>query len=149
MTDDTCFRIKFTIFLRSTCSKNQDTILINRNRYKCTISSFSVIRTSFKYSYFPSTFHRSIHSLIFHVWYFPYFSRSTIAQDYSTYWVEVESPQVNVRKRSIDVLTSSTSITTLRTTTPPYYSPTVDYEVSILLLSSDCWSRGKRAFHTR
>ncbi|XP_043793259.1 putative ferric-chelate reductase 1 homolog isoform X1 [Apis laboriosa] len=54
--------------------------------------------------------------------------KSTIAQDYSTYWVGVESPQVNVRKRSIDVLTSSTSITTLRTTTPPYYSPTVDYE---------------------
>ncbi|XP_012137396.1 putative ferric-chelate reductase 1 homolog isoform X2 [Megachile rotundata] len=53
---------------------------------------------------------------------------STFAQDYSTYWVGVESPRVNVRKRSIDVLTSSTPITTLRTTTPPYYSPTVDYE---------------------
>lgn len=58
--------------------------------------------------------------------------RSTFAQDYSTYWVGVESPPVNVRKRSIDVLTSSTPISTLRTTTPPYYSPTVDYEVSIL-----------------
>lgn len=53
---------------------------------------------------------------------------STFAQDYSTYWVGVESPRVNVRKRSIDVLTSSTPITTLRTTTPPYYRPTVDYE---------------------
>ncbi|XP_043583133.1 putative ferric-chelate reductase 1 homolog isoform X1 [Bombus pyrosoma] len=54
--------------------------------------------------------------------------KSTFAQDYSTYWVGVESPPVNVRKRSIDVLTSSTPISTLRTTTPPYYSPTVDYE---------------------
>ncbi|KOC65651.1 Putative ferric-chelate reductase 1 like protein [Habropoda laboriosa] len=54
--------------------------------------------------------------------------KSTFAQDYSTFWVGVESPRVNVRKRSIDVLTSSTPISTLRTTTPPYYSPTVDYE---------------------
>ncbi|XP_076665949.1 putative ferric-chelate reductase 1 homolog isoform X2 [Andrena cerasifolii] len=54
--------------------------------------------------------------------------KSTFAQDYSTYWVGVESPRVNVGKRSIDVLTSSTPVTTLRTTTPPYYSPTVDYE---------------------
>lgn len=133
VTDDTCFRIKFTILLRSTCSKNQDTVLINRCKSIPYPRFPSVIRS--KYSYFPSTsFHRSIHAspvdlscLIFSC-----FSRSTIAQDYSTYWVEVESPQVNVRKRSIDVLTSSTSITTLRTTTPPYYSPTVDYEVSIL-----------------
>ncbi|XP_043508551.1 putative ferric-chelate reductase 1 homolog isoform X1 [Frieseomelitta varia] len=56
--------------------------------------------------------------------------KSTIAQDYSTYWVGVESPQVNVRKRSIDVLTPSTPISTPRTTTPPYYSPTVDYETT-------------------
>ncbi|XP_031831549.1 putative ferric-chelate reductase 1 homolog isoform X2 [Nomia melanderi] len=54
--------------------------------------------------------------------------KSTFAQDYSTYWVNVESPRVNVNKRSIDVLTSSTPITTLRTTTPPYFSPTVDHE---------------------
>ncbi|XP_076645315.1 putative ferric-chelate reductase 1 homolog isoform X2 [Halictus rubicundus] len=55
--------------------------------------------------------------------------KSTFAQDYSTYWVDVESPSVNVNKRSIDVLTSSTPATTLRTTTPPYYSPTVNYEI--------------------
>ncbi|XP_015433243.1 PREDICTED: putative ferric-chelate reductase 1 homolog isoform X2 [Dufourea novaeangliae] len=54
--------------------------------------------------------------------------KSTFAQDYGTYWVGVESPRVNVNKRSIDVLTSSTPISTLRTTTPPYYNPTVDYE---------------------
>ncbi|XP_017875392.1 putative ferric-chelate reductase 1 homolog [Ceratina calcarata] len=54
--------------------------------------------------------------------------KSTFAQDYNTYWVGVESPRVNVRKRFIDVLTSSTPGTTQRATTPPYYSPTVDYE---------------------
>ncbi|KAG7202882.1 hypothetical protein KM043_010030 [Ampulex compressa] len=53
---------------------------------------------------------------------------STFAQDYATYWVGVESPRVTVLKRSIDILTSSTPISTFRTTTPPYYSPTVDYE---------------------
>lgn len=55
--------------------------------------------------------------------------QSTFAQDYSTYWVGVESPQVNVRKRSIDVLTSSTPISTHRTTTPPYYNPPADHEI--------------------
>ncbi|XP_076289953.1 putative ferric-chelate reductase 1 homolog [Lasioglossum baleicum] len=54
--------------------------------------------------------------------------KSTFAQDYSTYWVDVESPRVNVNKRSIAVLTSSTPASTHRTTTPPYFSPTVDYE---------------------
>ncbi|XP_076166775.1 putative ferric-chelate reductase 1 homolog isoform X2 [Ptiloglossa arizonensis] len=54
--------------------------------------------------------------------------KSTFAQDYSTYWVGVESPRVNINKRSIDVLTSSTPTSTFRTTTPPYYNPTVDYE---------------------
>lgn len=48
---------------------------------------------------------------------------STFVQDYTTYWVGVESPKVNIFKRSIDILTSSTFPTTLRTTTPPYYTP--------------------------
>ncbi|XP_012535787.1 putative ferric-chelate reductase 1 homolog [Monomorium pharaonis] len=51
---------------------------------------------------------------------------STFAQDYSTYWVGVESPRVIVDKRSIRVSTPPTPITTFRTTTPPYYS-TVSY----------------------
>ncbi|XP_053985037.1 putative ferric-chelate reductase 1 homolog isoform X1 [Hylaeus volcanicus] len=54
--------------------------------------------------------------------------RSTFAQDYNTYWVGVESPRLNVNKRSIEVLTSSTTSTTSRTTTTPYYNPTVHYE---------------------
>ncbi|XP_066596553.1 putative ferric-chelate reductase 1 homolog isoform X3 [Prorops nasuta] len=53
---------------------------------------------------------------------------STFAQDYSTYWVGVESPRVTVLKRSIDILTSSTAQNTFRTTTPPSFSPTVFYE---------------------
>lgn len=61
-----------------------------------------------------------------------FFCSSTFAQDYSTYWVGVESPRVTVDKRSIDVLTSSTPVTTFRTTTPPYYSRTVNYVVSII-----------------
>ncbi|XP_025160068.1 putative ferric-chelate reductase 1 homolog isoform X3 [Harpegnathos saltator] len=56
---------------------------------------------------------------------------STFAQDYSTYWVGVESPRVTVLKRSIDVLASPTPITTYRTTTPPYYSQTVDYATKV------------------
>lgn len=52
---------------------------------------------------------------------------STFAQDYSTYWVGVESPRVTVDKRSIRVSTPPTPITTFRTTTPPYYSRTVSY----------------------
>lgn len=52
---------------------------------------------------------------------------STFAQDYSTYWVGVESPRVTVDKRSIRVSTPPTPITTFRTTTPPYYSHTVSY----------------------
>ncbi|XP_066596547.1 putative ferric-chelate reductase 1 homolog isoform X2 [Prorops nasuta] len=54
---------------------------------------------------------------------------STFAQDYSTYWVGVESPRVTVLKRSIDILTSSTAQNTFRTTTPPSFSPTVFYEL--------------------
>ncbi|GAB1860968.1 Putative ferric-chelate reductase 1-like protein [Camponotus japonicus] len=53
---------------------------------------------------------------------------STFAQDYSTYWVGVESPRITVNKRStIHVLTSPTPVTTFRTTTPPYYGRTVNY----------------------
>ncbi|KAL0118629.1 hypothetical protein PUN28_009358 [Cardiocondyla obscurior] len=52
---------------------------------------------------------------------------STVAQDYSTYWVGVESPTVIVDKRSIRVSTPPTPMTTFRTTTPPYYSRTVSY----------------------
>ncbi|XP_071560444.1 putative ferric-chelate reductase 1 homolog isoform X1 [Temnothorax nylanderi] len=52
---------------------------------------------------------------------------STFAQDYSTYWVGVESPRVTVDKRSIRVSTPPTPVTTFRTTTPPYYSHTVSY----------------------
>lgn len=51
---------------------------------------------------------------------------TTFVQDYATYWVGVESPKVSVLKRSIDILTSSTFPTTLRTTTPPYYTPKQD-----------------------
>ncbi|XP_032675276.1 putative ferric-chelate reductase 1 homolog isoform X2 [Odontomachus brunneus] len=56
---------------------------------------------------------------------------STFAQDYSTYWVGVESPRVTVLKRSIDVLTTPTPITTYRTTTPPYHIQTVDYTTKV------------------
>ncbi|XP_020280985.1 putative ferric-chelate reductase 1 homolog isoform X2 [Pseudomyrmex gracilis] len=52
---------------------------------------------------------------------------STFAQDYSTYWVGVESSRVTVDKRSIDVSAAPLPISTFRTTTPPYYSPAVDY----------------------
>ncbi|XP_046610894.1 putative ferric-chelate reductase 1 homolog [Neodiprion virginianus] len=48
---------------------------------------------------------------------------STFAQDYSTYWVGVESPRVSVLRRSIDVKTVPTVATSLRTTTPPIYTP--------------------------
>ncbi|KAL6258118.1 hypothetical protein P5V15_010036, partial [Pogonomyrmex californicus] len=52
---------------------------------------------------------------------------ATFAQDYSTYWVGVESPRVVIDKRSIKLLTPATPIPTFRTTTPPYYSRTVSY----------------------
>ncbi|RLU19579.1 hypothetical protein DMN91_008136 [Ooceraea biroi] len=52
---------------------------------------------------------------------------STFAQDYSTYWVGVESAKVAVSKRSIDVLATPPPVITFRTTTPPFYRPTVDY----------------------
>ncbi|XP_011637244.1 putative ferric-chelate reductase 1 homolog [Pogonomyrmex barbatus] len=52
---------------------------------------------------------------------------ATFAQDYSTYWVGVESPKVVIDKRSIKLLTPATPIPTFRTTTPPYYSRTVSY----------------------
>ncbi|KAH0954035.1 hypothetical protein HN011_008237 [Eciton burchellii] len=52
---------------------------------------------------------------------------STFAQDYSTYWVGVESAKVAVSKRSIDVLATTTPVITFRTTTPPFYRPTIDY----------------------
>ncbi|KAK2589300.1 hypothetical protein KPH14_007851 [Odynerus spinipes] len=55
---------------------------------------------------------------------------ATFVQDYATYWVGVESPKVVVLKRSIDILTSSTFPTTLRTTTPPYYTPKRDETLS-------------------
>ncbi|XP_015598085.1 putative ferric-chelate reductase 1 homolog isoform X2 [Cephus cinctus] len=56
---------------------------------------------------------------------------STFAQDYSTYWVGVESPRITVLKRSIDILTAPTPTTTPRTSTPPYYSPTVKTTVNV------------------
>ncbi|XP_012272303.1 putative ferric-chelate reductase 1 homolog [Orussus abietinus] len=54
---------------------------------------------------------------------------STFAQDYSTYWVGVESPRITVLKRSIDVQTTS-PLTTLRTTTSPFYNPTTTYQAT-------------------
>jgi len=59
-----------------------------------------------------------------------FFDSSTFTQDYSTYWVGVESAKVAVSKRSIDVLATTTPVITFRTTTPPFYRPTVDYTVS-------------------
>ncbi|XP_012233897.2 putative ferric-chelate reductase 1 homolog isoform X1 [Linepithema humile] len=53
---------------------------------------------------------------------------STFAQDYSTYWVGVESPRVIVNKRSgINVSASPLPVTNFRTTTPPYYTRTDNY----------------------
>lgn len=50
-------------------------------------------------------------------------SSATIAQDYSTFWVGVESAPVELSKRSIDPFQPSNFPTRPRTTTPPYYVP--------------------------
>uniref|UniRef100_A0A0C9QEG1 CG8399_2 protein n=1 Tax=Fopius arisanus TaxID=64838 RepID=A0A0C9QEG1_9HYME len=50
---------------------------------------------------------------------------STFAQDYSTYWIGVESPRITVLGRSIEVMTSPTPPPTERPTTPPYYEAPV------------------------
>lgn len=51
---------------------------------------------------------------------------STFAQDYSTYWIGVESPKVTVQRRSIDIKTVPTPAPAPRTTTPPVFVPSVE-----------------------
>ncbi|XP_015126559.1 putative ferric-chelate reductase 1 homolog [Diachasma alloeum] len=66
---------------------------------------------------------------------------STFAQDYSTYWVGIESPRITVLGRSIEVMTSPTPPPTERPTTPPYYEAPVAPESNEALAQ-------KRAIYT-
>lgn len=54
---------------------------------------------------------------------------ATIAQGYDTFWVGVESPQIEISKRSVDDPLPSTP-KRIATTTPPFFSPPESKEAS-------------------
>ncbi|CAH0550076.1 unnamed protein product [Brassicogethes aeneus] len=60
----------------------------------------------------------------------PVIFNATIAQGYDTFWVGVESPQVEISKRSPDDAPPLSSTRRPKTTTPPYFTPQADKESS-------------------